>query len=53
MSSYLEGGEAGAGLPGQLAAQLAGLGVAVPLPLGTLTRLQSIGQADRAGALLE
>ena len=52
MSSHLEGGEAGAGLPGQLAAQLAGLGGAVPLGLGALAGLQPVRQADGAGALL-
>ena len=52
MSSYLEGGEAGAGLPGQLAAELAGLGGAVPLGLGALAGLQPVRQADGAGALL-
>ena len=52
MSSHLEGREAGAGLAGQLAAELAGLGGAVPLGLGALTGLQPVGQADGARALL-
>ena len=52
MSSHLEGGEAGAGLPGQLAAELAGLGGAVPLGLGALAGLQPVRQADGARALL-
>ena len=42
MSSHLEGREAGAGLAGQLAAELAGLGGAVPLGLGALAGLQPI-----------
>ena len=52
MSSHLEGREAGAGLAGQLAAELAGLGGAVPLGLGALAGLQPVGQADGARALL-
>ena len=52
MSSHLEGREAGAGLAGQLAAELAGLGGAVSLGLGALAGLQPVGQADGAGALL-
>ena len=52
MSSHLEGREAGAGLAGQLAAELAGLGGAVPLCLGALAGLQPVRQADGARALL-
>ena len=52
MSSHLEGREAGAGLAGQLAAEFAGLGGAVPLCLGALAGLQPVGQADGARALL-
>ena len=52
MSSHLEGREAGAGLAGQLAAELAGLGGAVSLGLGALAGLQPVGQADGARALL-
>lgn len=49
----LEGGDAGGeGVPGQLAAQLTGLGVTVPLTLGTLTRLQTVGEANGPCALL-
>ena len=52
MSSHLEGREAGAGLAGELAAELAGLGGAVSLGLGALAGLQPVCQADGARALL-
>ena len=49
----LEGGDAGGeGVTRQLAAQLTRLGVTVPLPLGTLTRLQTVGETNGACALL-
>ena len=49
----LEGGDAGGqGVSWQLAAQLTGLGVTVPLLLGALTRFQTVGETNGSGALL-
>ena len=49
----LERGDAGGeGVARLSAAQLAGLGVTVPLPLRTLTRLQPIGETNGSRALL-